>query len=124
MANLEINTTQNVNLDYKIVSVGERILAFLIDVFLFFVYFYIVELATEAMNMAFSDHWTVFGLQQLLLLPVMFYSLYMHILFNGRTVGKMAMKTRVVKVDGSPASWSDYMILWMLRLVDIWIFLG
>ena len=68
MANLEINTTQNVNLDYKIVSVGERILAFLIDLFLFFVYFYIVELATEAMNMAFSDNWTVFGLQQLLLL--------------------------------------------------------
>ena len=124
MANLEINTTQNVNLDYKIVSVGERILAFLIDLFLFFVYFYIVELATEAMNMAFSDNWTVFGLQQLLLLPVMFYSLYMHILFNGRTVGKMAMKTRVVKVDGSPARWSDYMVLWMLRLVDIWIFLG
>ncbi|MBT0608403.1 RDD family protein [Aequorivita echinoideorum] len=124
MANLAINTTQNVNLDYKIVSVGERILAFLIDVFLFSIYFYIVELATAAMNVAFSDNWTVFGIQQLLLLPVMFYSLYMHILFNGRTVGKMAMKTRVVKMDGSPARWSDYLILWMLRLVDIWIFLG
>lgn len=124
MANLEINTAQNVNLDYQIVSVGERILAFLIDLFLFFVYFYLVELATEAMNMAFSDHWTVFGLQQLLLLPVMFYSLYMHVLFNGRTVGKMVMKTRVVKADGNPARWSDYMVLWLLRLVDIWIFLG
>lgn len=124
MANLEINTAQNVNLDYQIVSVGERILAFLIDLFLFFVYFYLVELATEAMNMAFSDHWTVFGLQQLLLLPVMFYSLYMHVLFNGRTVGKMVMKTRVVKADGNPAMWSDYMVLWLLRLVDIWIFLG
>ncbi len=124
MANLEINTAQNVNLDYKIVSVGERILAFLIDFFLFFVYFYLVELATEAMDMALSDHWTVFGLQQLLLLPVMFYSLYMHILFDGRTVGKMALKTRVVKMDGNPARWSDYLVRWMLRLVDIWIFLG
>ncbi|WP_139856470.1 RDD family protein [Aequorivita sinensis] len=124
MANLEINTSQNVNLDYKIVSVGERILAFMIDIFLFFVYFYIIELITDAMHMAFSDQWTVFGLQQLLFLPVMFYSLYMHILFDGRTVGKMAMKTKVVKVDGSPAHWSDYLILWMLRLVDLWIFLG
>lgn len=124
MANIEINTTQNVNLDYKIVSVGERMLAFLIDIFLFCVYFYLVELATAAMGMAFSDRWTVFGLQQLLLLPVLFYSLYMHILFNGRTVGKMALKTRVVKVDGSPAHWSDYLVLWLLRLVDIWIFLG
>ena len=124
MANLEINTSQNVNLDYKIVSVGERILAFFFFFFLFFVYFYIIELITDAMHMAFSDQWTVFGLQQLLFLPVMFYSLYMHILFDGRTVGKMAMKTKVVKVDGSPAYWSDYLILWMLRLVDLWIFLG
>src|SRR5690554_3456190 len=124
MANLEINITQNVNLNYKIVSVGERILAFLIDISLFFVYFYLVELATEAIDMTISDNWTVFGMQQLLLLPVMFYSLYMNLLFNGRTVGKMLLQTRVVKVDGSPAHWSDYLILWKLRLVDIWIFLG
>ncbi len=124
MANLEILTTQNVNLNYKVVSVGERILAFLIDIFLFFVYLYLVELATDAMGLAFSDHWTVFGIQQFLLLPVMFYSLYMHLLFDGRTVGKMLMKTKVVKLDGTPARWSDYMIRWMLRLVDIWIFLG
>src|SRR5690554_4285569 len=124
MANLEILTTQNVNLNYKVVSVGERILAFLIDLFLFFVYLYFVELATEAMGLAFTDHWTVFGLQQFLLLPIMFYSLYMHLLFEGRTVGKMVMKTKVVKLDGTPAQWSDFLILWMLRLVDIWIFLG
>ena len=124
MANLAINTTQNVNLDYKIVSVGDRILAFLIDLFIFFIYLYVVEIITDLLGMTFSDNWTVFGIQQLLLLPVMGYSLYMHILFNGRTIGKMILKTRVVKVDGSPVHWSNYMILWILRLVDIWIFLG
>lgn len=124
MANLEINTTQNVNLDYKIVSVGERILAFMIDLILFLLYFYIVEVITSALDMAISDNWTVFGLQQLLLLPVMFYSLYMHMLFNGRTVGKMILKTRVVKLDGSPVHWSNYLTLWMMRLLDIWMFLG
>ncbi|HLV93308.1 MAG TPA: RDD family protein [Aequorivita sp.] len=124
MANLEIQTTQNVNLHYKVVSLGERILAFLIDLFLFFVYLYLVQLVTEAIGQAFSDQWTVFGLQQLLMLPIMFYSLYMHVLFNGQTVGKMIMKTRVVKHDGTPARWSDYLIRWMLRLVDIWMFLG
>lgn len=124
MANLEILTTQNVNLHYKVASIGERILAFLVDLFLFFIYFYLLEIATEAMGMAFSDEWTVFGLQQLLLLPVLFYSLYMPILFDGRTVGKMVTKTKVVKIDGMPAHWSDYMIRWLLRMVDIWIFLG
>lgn len=123
MANLAINTTQNVNLDYTISSVGERMLAFLIDVVLFSVYFYVVQLVTSTMyGIAFEDYWTVFGIQQLLLLPVFFYSLYMHILFNGQTVGKMVLKTRVVKLDGSPVHWSNYMTRWMLRLVDIWIF--
>ena len=54
----------------------------------------------------------------------MFYSLYMHILFNGRTVGKMVLKIKVVKQDGTPVHWSNYMTRWMLRLVDIWIFLS
>jgi uncharacterized RDD family membrane protein YckC len=124
MANLAINTTQNVNLDYKLVSVGERILAFLIDLLIFSVYLYIVQVISDLMGSAISDNWTVFGLQQLLLLPVMFYSLYMHILFNGRTVGKMVLKTRVVKIDGGPVHWSNYLVLWMLRIVDIWIFTG
>lgn len=124
MTNLAINTTQNVNLNYKVVSIGERILGFLVDLFVLFVYVYVIELVTDTMGTAMTDNWTVFGLQQLLLLPFFFYSLYMHILFNGRTLGKMVMKTRVVKVDGSPVHWSNYLTLWMMRLVDIWIFIG
>ena len=124
MANLKINTTQNVNLNYRIASIGERILALLVDFSIFFLYFYIVSLLTSFFDTVFDDNWTVFGLQNLLLLPVMFYSLYMHILFNGRTVGKMIVKIKVVRVDGSPAHWSHYMIRWMLRLVDLWIFVG
>ncbi|WP_025740102.1 RDD family protein [Aquimarina pacifica] len=122
MANLAINTTQNVNLAYKTVGIGERILAFLIDAAIFWLYLYIIDLVTSLLGTAFSDNWTVFGLQSLLFLPVAFYSLFMNIIFNGRTVGKMVMKIRVVRVDGLPAQWSNYMIRWMLRLVDIWIF--
>ncbi len=124
MANIAINTAQNVNLDYKTVGIGERILAFLIDAAIFWLYLFIVNFITELLGMAFSDNWTVFGLQSLLFLPVAFYSLYMHIIFNGRTVGKMIMKIRVVRIDGLPVHWSNYMIRWMLRLVDIWIFVS
>jgi len=124
MTNLAINTTQNVNLDYKVVSVGERILAFLIDLILFSLYLYVVEVITSILGMAISDNWTVFGLQQLLILPVMFYSLYMNILFNGRTIGKMLLKMKVVRVDGYPVHWSNYLSLWMLRILDIWMFWG
>ena len=124
MANLKINTTQNVNLDYKIVSIGERILALVIDLFIFFLYFFVIDLVTSFIDTVFDDDWTVFGLQSLLFLPVMFYSLYMHIIFNGRTIGKMIVKTRVVKVDGSPVHWSNFLIRWMMRIIDLWLFFG
>ncbi len=124
MSNIAINTTQNVNLDYKTVSIGERMLAFLIDLVIFWLYLFIVNFITALVGTAFKDNWTVFGIQSLLLLPVMFYSLYMHIIFNGRTVGKMILKIKVVRIDGLPAHWSNYLVRWMLRLVDIWIFMA
>ena len=101
MNNLQINTTQNVNLNYTIVSIGERIVAFFIDAFILYLYFILVNLIGDAIGYIYSDGWTQRGLVALISLPAMFYTLLMHITFNGRTVGKMIMKMRVVKVDGS-----------------------
>ena len=124
MNNLQINTTQNVNLNYTIVSVGERILAFFIDVFILYLYSILVNLIGDAIGYVYHDRWTQRGLVALIFLPAMFYSLLMHIIFNGRTVGKMLLKMRVVKIDGSPVHWSNFLVRWMLRLVDIWLFIG
>lgn len=124
MNNLQINTTQNVNLNYTIVSIGERILAFFIDAFILYLYSILVNLVGDTIGYMYDDRWTQRGLVALIFLPAMFYSLLMHIIFNGRTVGKMLLKMRVVKVDGSPVHWSNYLVRWMLRLVDIWLFVG
>lgn len=124
MSNLQINTTQNVNLDYKIVSIGERILAFFIDGFILYLYLILVQYIGEVIGYIYEDSWTQRGLMGLIFLPAMFYSLLMHSLFNGRTVGKMLLKMRVVRVDGTPVHWSNYLVRWLLRLVDIWIFFG
>jgi len=51
--------------------------------------------------------------------PVAFYSLVSESLMEGRTLGKMVVKTRVVKVDGYQASFTDYFTRWIFRLVDI-----
>ena len=124
MSNLQINTTQNVNLDYKIVSIGERMVAFFIDAFILYLYAILVNLIGDAISYVYNDSWTQRGLMALIFLPAMFYSLLMHSFFNGRTVGKMLLKMRVVKADGAPVEWSNYLVRWMLRLVDIWLFLG
>ncbi len=123
MGNLQINTSQNVNLDYKIVSIGERIVAFFIDGIILYMYAYLVNIIGDAIGYVYEDSWTQRGLVSLIFLPAMFYSLLMHSLFNGQTVGKMLLKMRVVRLDGTPVHWSNLLVRWMLRLVDIWIFL-
>ncbi|MGD1945285.1 MAG: RDD family protein [Croceivirga sp.] len=124
MGNLQINTTQNVNLNYKIVSIGERILAFLLDAFVLYLYVILVRLIGDAIGYIYEDRWTQRGLVALIFLPAMGYSLFMQSIFNGRTIGKMLLKMRVVRFDGTPVHWSNYLVRWMLRLVDIWIFFG
>jgi len=124
MSNLQINTTQNVNLDYKIVGVGERIVAFLLDGFILYLYAVLVQLIGHAIGYVFNDSWTQIGLAGLIFLPAACYSLIMHSLFNGRTVGKMLLQIRVVRIDGTPVHWSHLLVRWMLRLVDIWLFFG
>ncbi|MEM8847916.1 MAG: RDD family protein, partial [Bacteroidota bacterium] len=105
-------------------GIGERIVSFLIDGLILYMYAIFINLIGDAISYVYEDSWTQRGLMGLIFLPAMFYSLLMHSIFNGRTVGKMLLKMRVVRVDGTPVHWSNYLVRWMLRLVDIWIFLG
>lgn len=120
MSNTSINTAQNVAINYHISSLGYRVVGFLIDLVILFVYIIILSYIESGISSLF-DRFTTFGLGQLMFLPVAFYSLFFNIIFNGRTPGKFIVGTKVVKIDGSPATWSDYLISWMLRLVDLWI---
>ncbi len=120
MSNTSINTAQNVHINYSISSLGYRMTGILIDLVILLVYLIILGYLQDGMD-EFMDSLTSFGIGQLLFLPVAIYSLFFNIVFNGRTPGKFIVGTKVVKVDGSPASWSDYLVTWMLRLIDIWV---
>lgn len=43
----------------------------------------------------------------------------MEYFFNGQTVGKSVMKIRVMRLDGSPATLSDILLRWLLRVIDV-----
>lgn len=119
MSNTAISTAQNVNINYKVASLGHRMLAFLLDALVLFSYLTLLEFIDLGLS-DFTPSEFDLGLKQLFILPVLLYSLVFHLIFNGRTVGKFIMKIKVVKLDGAPATWSDYLTRWIIRLIDIW----
>ncbi len=123
MSKLYITTTQNVPLFFTPASIGERMLGYIIDMIvkasyvisLYYLFRYL-KLLDLFINM---ETWGQIALFLAIYSPVTFYSLVSESLMEGRTLGKMVVKTRVVKIDGYQASFTDYFTRWIFRLIDI-----
>jgi len=123
MSELSIHTTQNVTINFKAASVGERMSASLLD-FLIKVA-YIIVIAYVFFNLlGFSiilnrvDMWTRMAILLFFFFPVIIYSVTLESLFEGQTIGKKLVKIKVVKIDGYQASFGDYLIRWLFRIVE------
>ncbi|MDG5799521.1 RDD family protein [Marinilabiliaceae bacterium ANBcel2] len=109
----KLNTTQNVNLEYKIASAADRIVATLIDYLIIILYAGLI-----IYGIIFTTN--TFGLWNLLFfVPVIFYHLIWELFFNGQSPGKNLMNIKVVKADGSSLSAGACFIRWIFRLPDI-----
>lgn len=120
MSELQINTTQNVKINFNAAGAGERLLAFIIDTAIKIGYMLVLSWTVGAYDN--MDQWSQIGINTILTLPVVFYALTLESLLQGQTIGKRIMKIRVVKIDGYQASFSDYAVRWFFRIVDIYIF--
>lgn len=124
MVELQINTTQNVNINFVAASVGERILAYLIDLIIKLAYvvvtYQILFKAFEINEMLEDmDMWSIIAIILTFYLPVIFYSLIFETFLDGQTIGKRIMKIKVVKIDGYQASIYDYLVRWFFRIIDL-----
>lgn len=120
MKTIIIPTTQNVELEYPIADIGDRIAAFFIDLlvqigYLILVFLFIDEFQIEP----WSSAWGI-----IIFLPVALYSIISEVAFSGQTIGKKARNTRVIRFDGSAPSLGDYFIRWLLRVLDIYTLYG
>ncbi|RKE79039.1 RDD family protein [Chryseobacterium sp. AG363] len=124
MSQIAINTSQNVNINFNIAGVGERMLAFIIDlliriayvVIILYLFFNILDLGYLLDGL---DGWSIRAVYIVLTFPVYIYPLVLESLMEGQTPGKKLMKIKVVKIDGYQASFADYMIRWVFRIVDV-----
>lgn len=123
MSELSITTTQNVNINFNTASVGERMLAYIIDLLVIIayyvlIYYVLVELVGLG-DLIPDDPWSERAVHGLISLPVLFYALWQEALMEGQTIGKRIMKIKVIKIDGYQAGFGDYLIRWILRIVEV-----
>ena len=121
MDNFQIETAQNISITQNAAGVGERILAYLIDGLIILSYAIAIIFVIGGLNLTGGKEWMyllVIGL------PIFMYFLLWEIFWNGRTPGKAALDLRVVKMDGSKPSFSNYLVRWLLRVIDITVSSG
>jgi uncharacterized RDD family membrane protein YckC len=122
MNTIRINTTQNIELEYELANVGERIVAWLVDAVIFIAYFIAVFSVLSSIstieNFIRNNPWlTIF-----LMVPFVFYNLFCDVILNGQTIGKKVMKIKVVSLNGNQPTIGQYLIRWLFRMIDIYLF--
>lgn len=115
MEYVRIDTTQNVAIDYEVANLGERIVASIIDYFILGAY-------VIATFMLIYSYQNVVPFQEsliyVLLLPAFFYDLLCEISMGGQSFGKKIMKIKVVRLDGAQPTFGNYLIRWLLRIIE------
>jgi uncharacterized RDD family membrane protein YckC len=116
MDKFQIETAQNVNIVQNVAGVGDRILAYLVDSVLIGIYIITIVILMSWLEM---DDDLSFIIIMTVGLPIFLYHLLFEMFWNGQSPGKRVMKLRVVKIDGSKPAFSNFLIRWLLRIIDL-----
>lgn len=121
--NLNVETTQNIDIDYRLAGIGDRIIAQLIDFAILFVYLiFSAILYTQLLSSFIASYPLVIILT--FYVPVLFYHLLCELIFKGQSFGKMARNIKVIKINGERPSILDFFIRWLSGLVEIFMTSG
>lgn len=122
MATIDINTTQNVSIEYELAGLRDRFLAMFIDWMIMGVLVSVVTTVVLTI-LPSGDGFEDLGLY--IVVPfLMFYTLVSEILMDGQTLGKKALGIKVIKQSGTSPSIIDFFLRWVLRPIDIYFSAG
>ena len=125
MPSIRVHTAQNVTLEYEIASLGDRIVAAIIDYVILIAWAMLCAMLVVA-PLVSSGRTSESGLGFLVILlgflayaPLVFYNLVCEVFFNGQSIGKKARNIKVMRLDGTAPSIGDYLLRWLLRIIDL-----
>jgi uncharacterized RDD family membrane protein YckC len=126
-----LETPESIELEFELAGPGSRFCAIVIDSLIQFLLVVSVVIAMLITNVqwldrrrfgAAGDEWSAWllAIGIVTLMGVLFaYSLLFELLMGGQTPGKRAMKIRVIRDDGTPASAMDIVVRNLIRVIDV-----
>jgi uncharacterized RDD family membrane protein YckC len=119
MQTVTIRTTQNVLIEYPVASLSDRIFAYLIDLAILIAYFILMAVVADGIGF-----FSLAAFIALFIIPALLYHVLFEIFMNGQSPGKKQMGIKVVRLDGTPPTIGNYIIRWLLRLIEIDVLSG
>ena len=116
MDNFQIETAQNVSINQNIANLGDRVLAYIVDVLVMIAYMILTSVLLGFLSLGMREQWVY---MLIVGLPPFLYPMLSETFWNGQTVGKALLRIRVVKLDGSRAGFSNFVIRWLLGLIEL-----
>jgi uncharacterized RDD family membrane protein YckC len=132
MQTVRIRTSQNIEIDYEVAGLGERILARIVDMGVFigvFYIFYIIFFLFFLSVLVDMEKGAGFPIALIVIAIIfsvvyIFYDLVCEIFFNGQSIGKYAIKIKVVNLTGARPTIGQYLTRWVFRLLDFTLTFG
>lgn len=126
MAYSSIITNSYVRIDQEPASVGHRVLARTIDSLLLFAYVLLISvLCGIYINLTEKKEKEIDLVLAIMIvvcfLPALCYSLLWEVFNRGQSPGKRFAGIRVVMRDGSPPSFSAYLLRWVMLIIDLYM---
>ncbi|RDC54709.1 RDD family protein [Pedobacter chinensis] len=123
MDSIKINTAQNIDIEYEIAGLGERIAARCIDLAGFVILYFVAVILMVVASFSMSS---TAGIIVLIIYVVIFafYDLVCELTMNGQTFGKKILKIKVVSLEGTQPTLGQYIIRWLFRMIDFGFPLG
>ncbi|SNC74768.1 Uncharacterized membrane protein YckC, RDD family [Hymenobacter gelipurpurascens] len=116
MSTIRIQTAQNVVVEYDVASVGDRIVARLIDWLVMGLWAIVLSFLIEQLTNS-GDEQRILG-YIFIAIPLLVYHLVCEIFFNGQSLGKHFRRIKVTRLDGTRPGLGDYLLRWLIGLFE------
>ncbi len=116
MDTLKIDSSQNIDIEQPIASIGERIAATLLDTLFIAIFMAVTGFIAGSLNTP--------RMLIIVYIPVALYSILSELFMNGQSWGKKILKIKVVKTDGTSVTFMSYFLRWIIRMIEVLFTLG